>query len=113
MLVRLDAVFEVGLGAALLAAAAAGALDGGDFPRPVGTAAVAVVGAGLLLVGGVIWSGRLGLKALAGANAVFALAAVVWLAAADGFSAAGTAVVSTAAAGLTVLATAQAATLRS
>ena len=37
MLVRIDAVFEAVLGIALLlVGAATGALDGSDFPRPVG-----------------------------------------------------------------------------
>jgi hypothetical protein len=110
--VKADAVFEAGLGIVLLAAAASGALDGSDFPRPVGTAVLLVVGALLILLGGVLWSGRVGTKALALGNALTAAVAVAWLAAVSGFSTAGVAVVAATVAGLAGLAAAQAATLR-
>ena len=59
-----------------------------------------------------IWSGRVGLRALAVCNAAGALAGIVWLAAVSGFSSAGTIVVAATVAGLAGLAAAQAATLR-
>jgi hypothetical protein len=112
MLVRLDAVFEVALGLALVLAAATGALDGSDFPRPVGSVLLSAIGVLLVLLGAAIWHGRVGQGALALGNAVSAVAGIVWLAATSGFSEAGTAVVVLAVAGLAVLAAGQAATLR-
>jgi len=111
-IVRVDAAFEAALGAVLVVGAAAGALGGGDFPSPVGAVVLVVVGAMLLAVATVLWRGRIGLAALAGANLATAVAAAVWCGAAAGFSTAGTAVVSAAAAGLTCLAAVQVATLR-
>jgi hypothetical protein len=112
MLIKLDALFETVLGTAVVIGAAAGALDGGDFPRPVGTIVLLVVGAALILLGIVIWSGRVGVKQLALGNALSAIAGIVWLVSASEFSAAGTAVVAVTIAGLACLAAAQAATLR-
>lgn len=112
MLIKLDALFEIVLGAGLVVAAANGSLDGGDFASPVGTAVLLVVGAALILLGVVIWGGRLGVKQLALGNAVSAIAGLVWLLAASGFSAAGTAIVTVAVASLAVLAAAQAISLR-
>jgi hypothetical protein len=112
MLVRLDALFEGVLGILLLLVVAASVLDGSDFPHPVGTAVLLIAGLLLLALCGLIWSGRLGLRALAIGNAVSALAGFVWLIVADGWSAAGAVLVGATVAGLAVLAAAQAATLR-
>jgi hypothetical protein len=112
MLVKLDALFEGVLGVALLVAAAMGALDGSDFPHPVGTVVLLVAGWALLTLCGLIWAGRIGLPALAFGNGVSALAGLTWLLVAEGWSTAGTVVVGTTVAVLAVLAAAQAATLR-
>ena len=112
MLVRIDAAFEAVLGIALLLGAASGALDGSDFPRPVGTVVLVTAGLALVVLAVVIWSGRISLRALVVANAASALAGIVWLAAVSGFSTAGTIVVAVTVAGLAGLAAAQAATLR-
>ena len=112
MLVRLDALFEGVLGIVLLLVAAAGGLDGSDFPRPVGTAVLLIAGSVLVVLCGVIWSGRVGVRALAIGNAVSALAGLVWLIVADGWSAAGGVVVGVTVAVLAALAAAQVATLR-
>ena len=112
MLVRIDAVFEAALGIALLVCAATGALDGSDFPRPVGTVVLAIVGVALLVLAVLIWSGRVSLRALVVCNAVSAVAGILWLAAVSGFSTAGTIVVAMTVAVLAGLAAAQAATLR-
>jgi hypothetical protein len=112
MLLKLDAAFEIVLGAALVVTAAAGALGGADFPRPVGTAVLLVAGVALVLLGLAIWADRVGVRQLAVGNAVSAVAGIVWLAAVSGFSSAGIAVVAVAVVGLAVLAAAQAATLR-
>jgi hypothetical protein len=112
MLVKLDALFEGVLGVVLLLAAVTGALDGSDFPGPVGTAVLLLAGWMLLTLGGLIWSGRLGLRALALGNAAGALLGLAWLVSAEGWSAAGAAVVGVVVGALAVLAAAQAATLR-
>ena len=112
MLVRLDAIFEVVLGAVLLSSAATGVLDGSDFPRPVGNIVLLIAGLALVVLGFAIWRGRLGLRELALGNAAGAIAGLVWLVAVSGFSAAGTAVVALTVACLAALAAAQAATLR-
>ena len=112
MLVKLDALFEGVLGLALLLAAALGALDESDFPRPVGTVVLLIAGWALLVLCGLIWSGRVGVRALVLGNAVSALAGLIWLLAADGWSTAGAVVVGVTLAVLAVLAAAQAATLR-
>ena len=112
MLIRIDAVFEAALGIALLVGAASGALDGSDFPRPVGTVVLAIVGVALLVLAVLIWSNRVSLRALVVCNTVSALAGILWLAAVSGFSTAGTIVVAVTVAGLAGLAAAQAATLR-
>ena len=112
MLVRVDAVFEAVLGIALLVGAATSALDGTDFPRPVGTVVLVAAGLALIALGALIWTGRVGLKALVLGNAVSALGGIVWLVAVSGFSTAGTAVAVVTVAGLACLAAVQAATLR-
>jgi len=112
MLVKLDALLEGVLGVALLITVATGALDGSDFPHPVGSAVLLVVSWALLTLCGLIWSGRVGLRELAVGNAVSALAGLAWLLATDGWSTAGAVVVAVTAGALAVLAAAQAATLR-
>jgi hypothetical protein len=91
-------------------AAATGTLDSSDFPW-VGTAVLLVVGWLLLILCGLIWSGRVGLRALAIGNAVSAVAGLVWLLAADGWSTAGATVVAVTVSALVLLAAAQVATL--
>jgi hypothetical protein len=88
-IVRLDALFEAALGLVLVAAAAAGGLDGGDFPHPVGTPIVVAAGSLLLVLAAVLWRGALSPAVLAGANLATAAAAVAWLLPASGFSSAG------------------------
>ncbi len=61
---------------------------------------------------GLIWTGRVALPALAIGNAVSALAGLVWLIVAAGWSAAGASLVGVTVVVLAVLAAAQAATLR-
>jgi hypothetical protein len=112
MLVRIDAAFEAVLGIALLLCAATGALDESDFPRPVGTLVLVAAGLALLVLGALIWSGRVGVRALAIGNGVSAIAGLLWLVLADGWSTAGAVLVAVTVAGLAVLAAAQAATLR-
>jgi hypothetical protein len=112
MLTRVDALFEGVLGLVLLLAVASGALDGSDFPRPVGTAVLLLAGGVLLALCVLIWSGRIPLRALAAGNAVSALAGLAWLLLADGWSTAGAVVVGGTAAALACLAAAQAAALR-
>jgi hypothetical protein len=112
MLVRIDAAFEAVLGIALLLCAATGALDESDFPRPVGTLVLVAAGLALLVLGALIWSGRVGVRALALGNGVSAAAGLLWLVLADGWSTAGAVLVAVTVAGLAVLAAAQAATLR-
>ena len=96
----------------LLAGAANGALDAGDFPHPVGVAVIVLVGVVLAVAALAIWSGRVALIPLAAGNAVTAVAAVIWLAAADGFSTAGGWLVGVTAAALAALAAAQLASAR-
>jgi hypothetical protein len=110
--VRLDALFEAALGVSLVAAAAAGALGGRDFPQPVGRTLVAVAGALLVAIGAVLWRGWIGLRGLAAANLATAFAALAWLAAVSQFSAAGRAVVAVVVVGLVALAVAEVAALR-
>ena len=112
MLVRIDAAFEAVLGIALLLCAATGALDESDFPLPVGTVVLVAAGLALLVLGALIWSGRVGLRALAIGNGVSAIAGLLWLVLAGGWSTAGAVLVAVTVAGLAVLAAAQAATLR-
>jgi hypothetical protein len=112
MLVKLDALFEGVLGVALLLGAATGALESSDFPHPLGTVVLLLAGWALLMLCGLIWSGRIGVRALAMGNAVSALAGLAWLGVADGWSTAGAALVGVTVAVLAVLAAAQAATLR-
>ena len=112
MLVRADALFEGVLGLVLLLATATGGLDGSDFPAPVGTAVLLLAGWVLLILCGLIWSERIGVRALAIGNGVSAAAGLLWLLLADGWSTAGAVLVATTVAVLAVLAAAQAATLR-
>jgi hypothetical protein len=112
MLVKLDALFEGVLGLVLLLGAASGALDGSDFPSAVGTAVLLVAGWLLLMLCGLIWRGRVSVRALAVGNAVTALAGLAWLLTADGWSNAGATLVAVMVAVLAALAAAQAATLR-
>ena len=111
-MVRADAAFEAGLGIALLIGVAAGGFGADDFPSPVGSAVLAAVGVLLLLVACALWRGAMALTALALANLATAVAALVWLAADSGFSAAGAAVVAATAGILVCLSLAQAAALR-
>jgi hypothetical protein len=109
-IVRADGVFEIGLGLVLVLGAASGWLGGGDFPAPVGTTVIVVVGVALIALGAVLWrlaSGSIPpqlLRNLAIGNSVTALAAIVWRLAAEGFSAAGSAIVLATAVGLLALA---------
>jgi hypothetical protein len=107
VVVKLDAAFEATLAVVLLAGAATGALDAGDFPHPVGVAVIVLVGVVLAVAAFAIWRGRIALKLLAAGNAVTAVAAVIWLLAADGFSTAGGWLVCVTAAALAALAAAQ------
>lgn len=111
-IVRADALFEAALGVGLLASALTGALGAADYPHPVGKTIVALVGAILLLAGGVLGRGAVSLPVLVAANVATAVAAVAWLTAASGFSAAGAGVLVGTAAVLVGLAVAEAATLR-
>jgi len=112
MLVRVDALFEGLLGVVLLLGGATGALDGADFPAPVGTTLLLVAGWVLLALCGLIWAGRLGMRALALGNGVTAVAGVLWLILAEGWSTTGAVLVAITVVGLAGLAAAQAATLR-
>ena len=96
----------------LLLGAATGALDSGDFPAPVGTALLLIAGWLLLTLCGLIWAGRIGIRALALGNGVTALTGFLWLLLAEGWSTAGAVLVAFTVAGLAGLAAAQAATLR-
>jgi hypothetical protein len=112
MLVRADALFEGVLGVVVLLGAATGALDGDDFPAPVGTTLLLVAGWVLLTLCGLIWAGRIGMPALALGNGVTAVAGFLWLILAEGWSTAGAVLVAITVVGLAGLAAAQAATLR-
>jgi hypothetical protein len=105
--IRVDAVVEVALGIALIAGFGAS-----DFPHPVGRAIVLAVGAALVAFGVILWLLPVSLRTLALGNLVTALAAVAWLAAAHGFSAAGAGLVAAAVSALVVLAAWETATLR-
>jgi hypothetical protein len=111
MLVRADALFEGVLGVVLLLTAASGALDGSDFPW-IGTAVLLIVGWLLLILCGVIWIGRIGLRELVLGNALSALAGFLWLLLAGGWSTLGAVLVAITVAVLAGLAVTQAATLR-
>jgi len=112
MLLKLDALFEGVLGIVLLVSAAAGMLDGSDFPSPAGTVLLLIVGWSLLALCGLIWSGRIGLRALIFGNAVSAALGLVWLVAADGWSSAGARLVAVTVTVLAALAAAQALSAR-
>jgi hypothetical protein len=117
-IVRTDGVFEIGLGFLLVVVAASGWLDNDDFPAPIGTTAIVVVGGALVAIGAVLLRLASGavpqelLRNLAIANSVTAVAAIVWYAAAEGFSSAGSAIVLAAAGALLALAAAQLSSLR-
>ena len=108
MLIKLDALFEGVLGVVLLVTAATGALDGSDFPSPVGTVVLLIAGWALLALCGLIWSGRVGLRMLMVGNAISAALGLLWLLAADGWSSTGAVLVGVTVAVLAVLAAAQA-----
>ena len=109
---RADALFEAALGLVLVAGAATEALDTSDFPRPVGRIVLVAVGLVLLVLAYVIWTGLIGLTALAVGNAVTAVAGLIWLVAGSGFSTAGAVIVAVTVAALAVLAVVQVVTLR-
>ena len=114
--VKLDGVFEAVLGVVLVGGVAAGRLGSGDFPHPVGTPAIVIVGCALVLVGALLWrsSPTTGfLRGLAAGNLATALAAVVWLSAAHGFSTRGSALMLVTVAALIGLAAAQLLSARS
>jgi hypothetical protein len=117
-IVRADGAFEIGLGVVLVVGAAAGWLDSSDFPTPVGTTVIALVGLALAAIGAVlVWLASDAvppelLRSLAIANSATAVAAIVWCIAADGFSGAGAAIVLATAGALFALAGAQLSTLR-
>jgi hypothetical protein len=117
-IVRADAAFEIGLGVVLVVGAAAGWLDSSDFPTPVVTTVIVLVGLALVGIGAVlVWLARDAvppelLRSLAIANSTTAVAAIVWCIAADGFSGAGAAIVLATAGALFALAAAQLSTLR-
>ena len=112
-IVRADGVFEAVLGLVLVAGAAAGRLDGGDFPAPLGTTVIVVVGVVLIALGAVLWRLEGGsvpvqlLRNLAVGNSVTAVAAIVWRISAAGFSDAGSAIVLATAGVLVALAVVQ------
>jgi hypothetical protein len=112
MLVRIDALFEGVLGVVLLVGAATDALEGDDFPAPVGTTLLLVAGWVLLTLCGLIWAERIGMRALALGNGVTAVAGFLWLILAEGWPTAGAVLVAIMVVGLAGLAAAQAATLR-
>src|SRR5438309_2135703 len=108
--VKADALFEASLGLALIAGGAAGALGPADFPGPVGKTVVVVVGCLLLGVAGVVARSAASapfVRMLASANLATAAAALGWVLAATGFSAAGATVVAGTAAVLVCLAALQ------
>jgi hypothetical protein len=86
-----------------------GWLGSGDFPNPVGKPLIVSFGAVLVGVGVILWllAGTIGLRTLATANLATAALAVAWCLAASGFSPAGTALTTAAAATLVLLAVAQ------
>ena len=106
-----DCAFEAVLGVVLVTGAAAAWLGPGDFPAPVGTTVIVVVGCALLGVAVVLW--RLAaaptrfLRTLAAANLTTAAAACAWRLLADGFSTVGSALIVSTAAALAALAAAQ------
>ena len=104
---KFDAAFEASLALVLLLGAATGALDADDFPHPVGVVLIVFVGLVLVVAAVTIWRGRIALRALAAGNAVTAVAAVIWLVAADGFSTAGAWIVAVTAGVLAALAALQ------
>ena len=82
-------MFEGVLGVVLLLGAATGTFDEGDFPAPVGKALLVFAGWVLLALCGLIWVGRVGIRALALGNGVTAVAGFLWLLLAEGWSTAG------------------------
>jgi hypothetical protein len=110
-IVQADSAFEAVLGLVLVAGAAAAWLGPGDFPAPVGTPVIVVVGCALLGAAVVLW--RLAaaptqpLRTLAAANLTTAAAACAWRLLADGFSTAGSTLTLATAAALAALAVSQ------
>ena len=86
-----------------------GWLGPSDFPDPVGRPLIVAVGAALIGVGALLWllAGTIDLRILAAANLATAALAIAWSLAAEGFSPAGTALTTAAAAALALLAAAQ------
>ena len=114
-----DAAFEAILGTVLLLGDAFGHIDGRDFPGPASDGVVALFGLALILLAVVLASlvkrellGDYTIRLLAVSNAAFAALMAIWLLVADGFSAAGRAVVLLTVAALTLLAVAQVGLLR-
>ena len=97
------------LGLALVAGGVAGGLGPDDFPGPVSTSLILVVGAALVALGALLWrlAERIDLRTLATANAATAAAAGAWYLAAGGFSAAGATLTLVTAGALVLLAAAQ------
>jgi hypothetical protein len=101
------------LGLLLALGGSAGLFGAGDFPAPVGTALVVICGCALLPVGALLWRlsegpvPRILLLRLACANLATCIAAFAWSLAATGFSTAGSALILSVAAALTLLAVAQ------
>ncbi len=112
-IIQTDAAVEAVLGLLLVGGAAAGRLDAGDFPDPVGVPVIVAFGCALLIVGGVLWRLASGpnvtglLRILAAANLATAVAALAWWLIAAGFSTAGSALTLATAAALAGLAAAQ------
>jgi hypothetical protein len=117
-IVRADGVFEIGLGLLLVVGAAAGWLDDSDFPTPVGTTLIVLVGVALIAIGALLVRLAGGavppqlLRNLAIGNSVTAAAAVVWCVAAEGFPNAGSAIVLATASALLALAAVQLSSLK-
>jgi hypothetical protein len=85
-----------------------GAVSGAlAFPHPVGRVATAAGGVLLLVLAAALWRLPIGLGGLAAGNIVTALAAVVWLVAATGFSTGAAALVGAAVTGLVALGAAE------
>jgi len=111
-IVQADSVFEAALGLVLVGGAVANWLGPGDFPTPVGTPVIVVVGCALLGVAAVLWylaaaPASTLLRTLAAANLATGAAACTWRLVAAGFSAAGSALTLGTAVALAILAAAQ------
>ncbi len=111
-IVQADSVFEAALGLVLVGGAVTNWLGPGDFPTPVGTPVIVVVGCALLGVAAVLWylaaaPASTLLRTLAAANLATGAAACTWRLVAAGFSAAGSALTLGTAVALAILAAAQ------